>query len=156
MQSYEHHVVHESLQKRHPYLQGPFSSEINPSQITVAVFDRQIPKFREVLEQENLDHSKCRDALKTLNEYVHHQETRDMMIDQELLVIAAGLLKHTSWEVREQAAILLSSFALAKRGRDLFSYAFDQLKVLLEDKVLRVREAVAYVFFKLSMKDDGA
>jgi hypothetical protein len=45
---------------------------------------------------------------------------------------------------------------LAKRGRDLFGYAFEQLKLLLEDKVLKVREAVAFVFRKLSSKDDGA
>lgn len=49
MQSYEHHIVYESLMKRHPYLQGPFTSDIDPNQITVAVFDRMIPKFREVL-----------------------------------------------------------------------------------------------------------
>jgi hypothetical protein len=72
MQSYEHHIVYESLFKRHPYLQGPFSSDIDPSQITVAIFDRTIPKFREVLSQPDFDYDKCRDALKTLNELVHH------------------------------------------------------------------------------------
>ena len=49
MQSYEHHIVLESLQARHPYLQDEFSSEIAPDQITVAVFDRTIQKFKEVL-----------------------------------------------------------------------------------------------------------
>ena len=34
MQSYEHHVVHESLEMRHPYIQDPFSSEIEPSQVS--------------------------------------------------------------------------------------------------------------------------
>lgn len=50
MQSYEHHIVHESLEMRHPYLQDPFSSEVDPQQITVAVFDRMVMKFKEVLE----------------------------------------------------------------------------------------------------------
>jgi len=50
MQSYEHHVVCESLQSRHPYLQSPFTSDVDSNQITLAVFDRSIPKFREVLE----------------------------------------------------------------------------------------------------------
>ncbi len=77
MQSYEHHIVFESLQKRHPYLQGPFTSDIDPNQITLAVFDRTIPKYREVLEQEGVKASLTRDALKTLNELVHHQETMD-------------------------------------------------------------------------------
>lgn len=30
MQSYEHHIVYESLQRRHPYLQEPFTSDIEP------------------------------------------------------------------------------------------------------------------------------
>jgi hypothetical protein len=55
-------------------------------------------------------------------------------------------LKHSDWEVREQCALLLSSFAIARRARELFSNAFDKLKDLLEDKVLRVREAVALCF----------
>jgi len=72
MQSYEHHIVHESLEIRHPYVLDPFTADIDPTQITIAVFDRMIPKFKEVLCVEELDHSKCRDALKTLNELVHH------------------------------------------------------------------------------------
>ena len=49
MQSYEHHIVQESTQERHPYLQDDFTSEIKHDQITVAVFDRTIQKFKEVL-----------------------------------------------------------------------------------------------------------
>ena len=85
MQSYEHHIVYESLQRRHPYLQDPFTSDIEPQQITVAVFDRLIPKFREVLIQDELEHDKCRDALKTLNEVVHQQEIMDRMVEEDLL-----------------------------------------------------------------------
>ncbi len=55
MQSYEHHIVHESLEMRHPYLQDPMSSEIDPMQITVAIFDRMVYKFKEVLEVRELD-----------------------------------------------------------------------------------------------------
>lgn len=49
------------------------SSEIDPMQITVAVFDRFVYKFKEILEVRELDPSLIRDALKTLNELVHHQ-----------------------------------------------------------------------------------
>ena len=77
------------------------------------------------------------------------------MIDHDLLQIASNLLKHQNSEVREQAAILLSSFALSKRGREIYNYAFPKLKELLEDKVLKVREAVACAFEKLSVNDDG-
>lgn len=57
---------------RHPYIQDPFSSDIDPGQITNAVFDRMISKFREVLLNEELEPERLRDALKTLNEQVHH------------------------------------------------------------------------------------
>jgi len=76
-----------------------------------------IPKFKEVLCVEELDHSKCRDALKTLNELVHHQETMDKMIEAELLQITSLLLKHQDAEVREQAALLISAFAISAIGR---------------------------------------
>lgn len=36
MQSYEHHVVHESLEMRHPYIQDPFSSDIDPAQVSLS------------------------------------------------------------------------------------------------------------------------
>ena len=41
-------------------------------QITTAVFDRMIPKFKEVLQNEEMDPELLRDSLKTLNELVHH------------------------------------------------------------------------------------
>ena len=44
-----------------------------------------IPKFKDVLLNEELEPEKLRDALKTLNENVHHQETADKMIDDEIL-----------------------------------------------------------------------
>ena len=43
----------------------------------MAVFDRYIAKFKETLLVEDLEFDLVRDALKTLNELVHHQETSD-------------------------------------------------------------------------------
>ena len=65
---------------RHPYLQDPMSSEVDPMQITVAVFDRMVFKFKEVLEVRELDPMLIRDALKTLNELVHHQVRKCIFI----------------------------------------------------------------------------
>ena len=61
------------------------------------------------------------------------------MIDAEILPITAELLKSEEAEVREQAALLIGSFALSAIGRQLFEEAFPNLKSLLEDKVLVVR-----------------
>jgi hypothetical protein len=67
----------------------------------VSVFDRTIQKFKEVLLQQDLEASKCRDALKTLNELIHNQETADQMIDHDLIAIVSALMKHRNEEVRE-------------------------------------------------------
>ena len=67
----------------------------------MAVQDRTIQKFKEVLLQPDLDAGKCRDALKTLNELIHHQETADQMIDNDLIANVSSLLKHRNEEVRE-------------------------------------------------------
>ena len=78
-----------------------------------------------------------------------------MMIDQEILQIAAELLKHEDPEVREQAALLQGSFALSGIGRQIFDYAFENLKELLEDEDLSVREASSWALYRLSVNEDG-
>jgi len=101
----------------------------------VAVFDRSIEKFKEVLLVQDLDPLKCRDALKTLNEMIHHQETADSMIDGDLIAITSGLLKHHNEEVREQAALLISSFATHNRAcPHMIEYSFKNLNYILEDQ----------------------
>ena len=60
-----------------------------------------ISKFKDVIENDELESERLRDALKTLNEQVHHQETADKMIDQGILQIASDLLRHDDAEVRE-------------------------------------------------------
>ena len=41
MQSYEHQVVHESREMRHPYIQDPFSSEVDPNQVSQVTLQQQ-------------------------------------------------------------------------------------------------------------------
>ena len=77
------------------------------------------------------------------------------MIDQEIIQIAQNLLKHEEPEVREQAAILQGSFAISGIGRQNFEFVFDNLKELLEDEDIRVREACAWAFYRLSVNEDG-
>jgi uncharacterized membrane-anchored protein YjiN (DUF445 family) len=78
-----------------------------------------------------------------------------MMIDEQVLQITSDLLRYEDPEVREQAALLLSSFALSKIGRELFEVAFGHLADLLEDEDLRVREAVAFTIMRVSVNEDG-
>lgn len=77
------------------------------------------------------------------------------MIDAEILPITSELLKSEEYEVREQAALLIGSFALSAIGRQLFEYAFPNLKDLLEDEDLSVRKAAAWAFKQLTVNDDG-
>lgn len=156
MQSYEHHIVQESLQARHPYLQDDFSEEIIPDQITIAVFDRTVEKFKDVLLKLDMESTKIRDALITLNELVHHCETSDNMIDVGIIEIVSHRLKDKDPEVREQAALLISNFALSNRAAvHLVEHSFKNLKDNLEDPVQSVRNAVAFVFERLSINDTG-
>jgi len=137
-------------------LQDEFTSDIVPDQITVAVFDRTIEKFKEVLLQQELAADKCRDALKTLNELIHHQETADQMIDSDLIAITSALMKHRNEEVREQAALLIGSFSTHKRAcPHLLEYTFKNLNEILEDPDQNVRNAAARVFHKLSVTSSG-
>jgi hypothetical protein len=114
-----------------------------------------LAKFQEVLLYPDLDSKKRRDALKTLNEMVCHQETLDEMIDYEILEQSSNLLNDDDWEVREQAALLISAFAYSYRARERFQCAFINLRNLLEDPILKVREAVAYCFHRLSLNSHG-
>lgn len=77
------------------------------------------------------------------------------MIDAEIMPITSELLKCPEWQVRQQAALLLGSFALSAIGRQLFEYAFPNLKDLLEDESLEVREATSWAFKQLTVNDDG-
>ena len=101
MRSYEHHIVPENMRNRHPYIQDPFTDEIDPEQITKAVFDWQIPKFAAVLLNNDLSSSLKWDALKTLNEMVSHQETMDEMIENGIVESASALLLNDDPELRE-------------------------------------------------------
>ena len=73
----------------------------------------------------------------------------------EVLSICSSLLKNEDPEVREQAALLQGSFAISGIGRRMFDEVFDNLKELLEDDDIRVREACAWAFMRLSVNDDG-
>ena len=119
------------------------------------MFDRNLEKFKEVLTFKDLNSKKRRDALKSLNEMVCHQETTDQMLDYEILEHASNLLNDNDWEVREQSALLIAAFTFSYRARERFQCAFVSLRNLLEDPKLQVREAVAYCFHRLSVNAHG-
>ncbi len=77
------------------------------------------------------------------------------MIDREILPITSELLRSEEPDVREQAAKLLGSFALSAIGRQLFDYAFPNLRSLLEDEELQVRTAAAWALKQLTVNKDG-
>jgi hypothetical protein len=103
MQSYEEHQL--SAVDCHPYFD--LSSEINPCQVTLAVFDRQIARLSENLSYSGLPDELRRDALHTLNELVKHQEAKDEMISYGVLSSAAILLDSLSWPVSEKQGCYL-------------------------------------------------
>ena len=70
-----------------------------------------------MLLNNDLASSLKRDALKTLNEMVSHQETMDEMIENGIVESASALLLNDDPELREQAALLIGSFVYSKQAR---------------------------------------
>eukprot|EP00357_Protocruzia_adherens_P006027 CAMPEP_0114974080 /NCGR_PEP_ID=MMETSP0216-20121206/1323_1 /TAXON_ID=223996 /ORGANISM="Protocruzia adherens, Strain Boccale" /LENGTH=500 /DNA_ID=CAMNT_0002334667 /DNA_START=20 /DNA_END=1522 /DNA_ORIENTATION=+ len=154
MQAYEYHEVSEHLRDRHPYLEPPFRVGVDPEQVTVAVFDRAIPKLADVIMTE-LEAKKLRDALVTLNEMVSHQESKDDMINLGIIDTVSARLHHSDWQVRRAASILLGGLISVKQGRDQITDAFNGLQLQLDDDVLYVREAASWTVCRMAMFRDG-
>ena len=86
MQSYTLYQASEFLKKRHPYVPDPNPRPIiDPEQVSLAYNERAVPKLAELLLYEGLSPQKRRDALHTLNEIVSHQETKEVMIENQII-----------------------------------------------------------------------
>ena len=96
-----------------------------------------------------------RDALKTLNEMVSHQETKDIMISESVIEAAAPLLSDKNHEVRREAVSLIGSFANSERGRQRLSSAIKGMQQQLMDENATVQEADAWALLRLSTSRDG-
>lgn len=157
MQSYEEYLVSEFLQDRHPYLLPPFTSEIDPNQVTLAVFFRKVPKLAACLEYLELSDEKRADALHTLNEMVYHDQTKDIMISNEILNSCAPLLSVDDSKVRMETALLIGGLVIFSqaRGRLAESGVFQAMQERLSDPVLKVRTAVAWALSRLSNSREG-
>jgi hypothetical protein len=157
MQSFQKYNVSEFLKDRHPYLDPPFTSDIDPCQVTLAVFFRKIPKLAACLNFENLPFHLRADALRTLNELVTHPETNDEMMRHSILRSCGTLLESESSSVRKEAALLIGGMVILMPARDLLidSQVFEPLKAKLCDSELDVREAVAWTLKRLLLFRDG-
>ena len=157
MQSFQKYNVSEFLKDRHPYLDPPFTSEIDHSQVTLAVFFRKIPKLADCLDFENLPFHLRADALHTLNELVSHQESKDTMIRLGVLNSCGSLLLSESPNVRKEAALLIGGLVVLMPGRDLLieSQVPEALKQKLTDPEIPVRTAVAWTIKRILVARDG-
>lgn len=157
MQSYEEYLVSEFLQNRHPYLLPPLTSEIDPNQVTLAVFFRKVPKLAACLEYLELSDEKRDDALHTLNEMIYHDQTKDVMIHNDLLNSCELLLTVDDSKVRMETALLIGGLVIFAQARDklLESRVFEAMQQRLSDPVLKVRTAVAWSLSRLSNSREG-
>lgn len=158
MQSYEEHRVSQFLRDRHPYLDPAFPKIIDSNQVTLAVFDRRIPKLVECIANPNLPIDRCEDALHTLNEIVAHQETKDDLTAFGTMEICSYLLKEsTSYVVRKEAALLIGGLLFLQQGRDRLipDDVYPGLQDNLRSANWEVREAVAWALCRLSNSRDG-
>jgi len=96
-----------------------------------------------------------RDALKTLNEMVSHQETKDIMISENVIEAVSPLLSDKNADVRREAVSLIGSFANSERGRQKLPVAFKGMQQQLTDEAPLVREIDAWALLRLSTSREG-
>lgn len=121
----------------------------------MAVKERSIPKLAAVLVNPEVEAIIKRDALKTLNEMVSHQETKDLMITENVIEATAPLLIEKNIEVRREAVSLIGSFANSERGRQKLFVAFKGMQQQLTDESPAVREVDAWALLRLSTSREG-
>lgn len=174
MQSHISHNVSEFLKDRLPYQDNFPKPEydmsiqveenerripiIDPQEVANAYNTRSIPKLANLLVYEGLPSDKRRDALKTLNESVSHQETKSMMISYNIVTSAINLLADSDHEVRYEAGILIGSLLYLDLGRKQFDSRKSNYMILqniIFDKHLSVRESVGWLLYRFSLHADG-
>lgn len=121
----------------------------------MAIKERAIPKFVAVLINPDVEATIKRDALKTLNEMVSHQETKDQMITENVIEATAPLLTNKNTDVRREAVSLIGSFANSERGRQKLHVAFKGMQQQLTDESHAVREIDAWALLRLSTSREG-
>ncbi len=112
-------------------------------------------KLTAVLRNEKVEATIKRDALKTLNEMVSHQETKDIMITEGVIEATAPLLLDKNADVRREASSLTGSFANSERGRARLRVAFKGMQQQLTDEAVAVQEVDAWSLLRLSSSREG-
>jgi hypothetical protein len=158
MQSYTPYKVSEFLKDRHPYVPPPKTPLMDPEQVAVAYNERCVPKLSDLLTYNKLSKEKRRDALHTLNELVSHQETKEIMIQSNIVQSAVNLMSDNYEAVRAEAAALFGSLIFLSVGREEFNERKGNYKILqavLFDEFLNVRESVGWCLYRFSLHKDG-
>lgn len=161
MQSYTVYKVSEFLKDRHPYQRNENDNKFklnDPEQVSVAYNERAVPKLSNLLTYRDLNSSKRRDALVTLNELVSHQEAKVEMLDNKIVLSASNLMADDSWEVRSESAKLVGGLLFLDIGREQFNSRpgnFELMQSLIFDPSLQVRESVGWLLHRLALHKDG-
>jgi hypothetical protein len=174
MQSYINHNASEFLKDRLPYQDNfpkpeydtsvPIGENekhipiIDPQEVANAYNTRSVPKLANLLVYEGLPSNKRRDALKTLNELVSHQETKATMISYNIVTSTINLLSDNNHEVRYEAGILIGSLLYLDIGRKQFDSRKSNyiiLQNIIFDHDLSVRESVGWLLYRFSLHADG-
>jgi hypothetical protein len=158
MQSYTRYKVSEFLKDRHPYVPPQPTPLMDPEQVAIAYNERCVPKLSDLLIYEKLSPEKRRDTLHTLNELVSHQETKEIMIQNNIVQSSVNLMADNNEEVRSEAAALCGSLLFLDVGRKEFNSSIGNYKILqavLFDKFLSVRESTGWLIYRFSLHKEG-
>eukprot|EP00743_Colponemidia_sp_Colp-15_P001989 GILK01002162.1.p1 GENE.GILK01002162.1~~GILK01002162.1.p1 ORF type:complete len:491 (+),score=90.51 GILK01002162.1:72-1475(+) len=157
MQAYKLHVVNEELQYRHPYLQDEFTSDIDPTEVTVAYERRGVTKLVSVLEDPDVPSDKKIEAVQTIRNMMSNQEQKAEAIAEGTVEAASQLLRHANSVVRRECTKLVASLVCILSCRKKLQNAgtVPALARLLKDPQADVRENVMEALFNLSLSRDG-
>ena len=159
MQSYTLYLASEFLKDRHPYVPDLNQRPVHdPEQVSLAYNENAVPKLAALLVYDKLSPEKRRDALHTLNEIVSNQETKEIMVENHIVITATALMTDDNKDVRFEAVLLVGSLFFIDVGRLQFDSLENNYKIiqsLIFDKEIKVRESVGWALYRLSMHKDG-
>ena len=158
MQSYTLYTASEFLRDRHPYIPDPNPRPLmDPEQVSIAYNERAIPKLAALLTYPPLSSTSRRDALHTLNELVSHQETKVLMVNNNIVTHATSLMEDENPSVRFESAFLVGSLLFLDVGRNQFDVAenYQIMQKLIFDDEVKVRESVGWLLYRLSLHQNG-
>ena len=151
---FTNHHVSDALETRHPYMLPPFSEWAPPAAPCRAVFFRNIPNLRETLSNPGLSDIHAQEALLILNDFSSTQENKILMVEENLVEIAAG--KASAAEATALEAIsLIGSLCSIQPGRKRLYRCTANLQTVIGRGTDKMKRYLGWTLLRIASANDG-